>query len=311
MRHRREKWCKCRGCRRRVRFQFLHDKFLVSCHNGNMITYSDTKTLYGGDHALPLVIFQTDTVRAVVALQGAQLLEYRKDGVDYLWLSPKAIFQLGKSIRGGIPISAPWFGVNPDPLKVKHGFVRTTEWSVGEITGGLEFRFVHKGDEVFPYPFSLNYIMALENGLELSLTVENKGTKTMPYSWAWHSYHPVANLASVSVDGLEGIVYLDATQGFEKHLQSGPVRFEGEIDRVYENVGATQIIKGTPNLEITGENCPTAILWNPGATLAETLADVGGAYKEYICVERGAAFADFWELKPQEKRTSFLKIKNV
>jgi len=47
---------------------------------------------------------------AKIALQGAHIFEYKcSNKADILWLSPTSHFELGKAIRGGIPICWPRF----------------------------------------------------------------------------------------------------------------------------------------------------------------------------------------------------------
>jgi glucose-6-phosphate 1-epimerase len=272
--------------------------------------HTDAKILYGAAEALPLIVMEGAGFRAVIAVQGAQLLEYRSRGTDFLWLSPTAIFTHGQAIRGGIPICAPWFGVHPDNSKPKHGFVRNKAWVIEEQGQDfIIFSFQHVGDLLSKQAFRMTYKMQFGDALDLQMNIRNTGAVPMPFSWAFHSYHPVADLAAVRVGGLEGMEYLDATQGFKRIRQEGLVAFDGEIDRVYENVPPSQRIVGKPTLEISGENCPTAIVWNPGAALAGRMADVGEGYRDYICVERGAAFGDGWSLSGGAEKYAKLKIR--
>ena len=47
----------------------------------------------------------------VIAEQGAQVLEYRRDGEPpILWLSEQAAYRIGHGVRGGVPVCWPWFG---------------------------------------------------------------------------------------------------------------------------------------------------------------------------------------------------------
>lgn len=268
---------------------------------------------------LPLLEIDNPHCRAVVALQGAQLLEFTPHGGDaLLWLSPNAIFSPGKAIRGGIPVCLPWFGVNQHaPEQPKHGFARNRDWQLQHIATDpdgetrLGFGFEYNGTEpaLFPYPFSARLSLRLSQQLELTLMVANTGTDTLPLSWALHSYHPVADLAATRVTGLDGCRYLDNTRGLAPAVQTGEVRFSGEIDRAYERVGRTQVIEGNPRIVINGENCNSAIVWNPGAELAAGIGDIGaGNYAGFVCVERGAAFGDARHLHAGERLTSQLTL---
>ncbi len=73
--------------------------------------------------------------QAVIALQGAQLLEFKHKSIDgnavipLLWMPPTAVFATGKAIRGGIPLCFPWFGPHvQDASLPQHGFARISDW---------------------------------------------------------------------------------------------------------------------------------------------------------------------------------------
>ena len=49
---------------------------------------------------------------AKICLQGAQILSFKPNKqADFLWLSDTVEYKKGRSLRGGIPICWPWFGV--------------------------------------------------------------------------------------------------------------------------------------------------------------------------------------------------------
>jgi glucose-6-phosphate 1-epimerase len=294
---------------------------LIADHDS--ITLTDTNERYQSTgSALPLLVINNKYCEAVVALQGAHLLEFTPHkGEPLLWLSPNAIFESGQAIRGGIPVCLPWFGVNQQaPEKPKHGFVRNRDWQLSRVattdTGATQLTLVFKYEklepELFVFPFTVELNITLSDSLELSITTTNTGHETMPLSWAFHSYHPVANLADVRIEGLEGARYLDNTQGLAPDIQKGAISFSGEVDRVYENVKPTQLIKGRPAISVTGDNCDSAIVWNPGAENAAAMADVGPAnHEQFICLERGAAFNNAWVLSAGESRTSHVTISAI
>lgn len=284
------------------------------------VTLTDTCAHYQSPApGLPLLLIRNRHCEAVIALQGAQLLEYApRHGTPLLWLSPNAIFKAGTAIRGGIPVCLPWFGVNQQhPYKPKHGFVRNRDWQLTRATDTedgktrLTLTLDYQGEEpeLFEHPFKTELAISLGDTLELTLTTTNTGSSPMPLSWALHSYHPVADLERTQVQGLDGAHYLDNTRGLTSAHQSGPITFNGEVDRAYEKVGATQTIEGKPRISVSGENCDSAIVWNPGAKLAATISDIGAdTYNQFVCVERGAAFGDAWTLAAAESRTGKLTI---
>ncbi|MCX2779223.1 D-hexose-6-phosphate mutarotase [Microbulbifer thermotolerans] len=269
------------------------------------LSRTDSGALYG-EPGLELLKVQTRLCRAVIAVQGAQLLEFQAQGREpLLWLSPRAQFREGKPVRGGIPLCMPWFGVNRrDPAKPKHGLVRNAPWQLsgaralpdGEVE--LVFTYDHAGNVLFSTPFFCEVTMALGRGLRLQLALQNRGAERTEFSWAWHTYFPVEELCKVEVRGLEGCEYLDNTRDLQRFTQEGALTFSGEVDRIYEQAPERQQILTRAPIEARSENCHSVICWNPGAEMAETLEDVGEHYREYVCVEHGNAFSHNWQLEP-------------
>ena len=253
---------------------------------------------------LSLLKISHEKCSAVIAMQGAQLLEFSaRENQALLWLSPYAEFSVGKPVRGGIPVCAPWFGVNQEtPTLPKHGLLRTQEWQLTEAsedTAGVKLVFEYSSTEadyaVYPHRFNCRLEIGLGQSIALNFEVRNLGASAMPFSWALHSYHPVADLAQVKISELDQSFYLDNTQGLALCQQQGDLGFEGEIDRVYLSVNAQQSIQ-PDGILVRAENAPTAIVWNPGKELAENMTDVLDAYNQYVCLERGAAFDNAGDL---------------
>ena len=288
-------------------------------NNSAFLSSTNTATMYGASNSCPLIKVSTPLCDAIISYQGAQLLEFTPKSKDkesepsWIWLSPKAIFSEGKAIRGGIPICAPWFGVNQqNPQKPKHGLVRTQQWILKGIiesedgTVALSFQYTSTASDLLLYPhrFQLDLKITLSDQVKMSLTAYNLSDSNMPFSWAFHNYFCVDNLQDVHVSGLDEHRYLDAAKrdnagNFSVKNQQGDIYFKGEVDSVYEGTSEQQTIIGTPAIKIEGNNCPTTIVWNPGAELAKNMTDVGiEHYKKYICVERGAAFNDSWNIAP-------------
>lgn len=290
---------------------------LVAQHD--FLTLETSKTLYpaASGAGLPLLSVNTPACRAVIALQGAQLLEFTPaGGINLLWLSPNCIFNAGTALRGGVPVCLPWFGVNrEDPGKPKHGFARNISWNLiaAKITvdAGCEllFRLTSESSELFAYALTAELKMTLGKTAKLELKVINRDSRAFACSWALHSYHPVASLADVRVSGLADRDYLDNLAGHARMHQHGDVIFNGEVDRVFPAVENPLVINGTPTITLTHHNCPSVIVWNPGAANAAKIADIGAGQEQfYICVERGAVLDEEWLLAPDEVRSGWLEI---
>lgn len=286
--------------------------------NCDFIELTNSQTLYpnsSGD-GLALLRLNTPHCSAVIALQGAQLLAFTPKGSKpLLWLSPKCQFQAGKSPRGGIPVCLPWFGAHPeDANKPSHGFARTKDWQLERVDLDdnfceLVFSLTHCANDLFPHDFTARLTMQLGQDAKLNLEIHNTGNTAFKTSWALHTYFNVDDLSNAMVTGLEGRDYADKAQGFQTFTQLGPVGFAGEVDCVYENIQNAVSITGSPAIEITHYNCPSVVVWNPGAKLAATMSDVGaGNERGYICVERGAVRGDTWSLEAKEHRSAWIRI---
>lgn len=289
------------------------------------IQLGDANTFTGSSNQhekLPVLTIDTPLCRAAIALQGAQLLDFvrKSDQQKLIWCSPKAIFKKGKAVRGGIPVCFPWFGAHQtDSSKPNHGFVRDHDWTLlsasnnsdGELTLSFGFNSCSETLELFPHSFEAQLDFTLGNSVDIRFSVKNTSDTEMPCSWALHSYLPVTDLAATEVVGLDGCNYLNTVGSPSHEIQSGPVTFPCEVDRVYADVGHSQTINsGSRIIVVSGENCPTAIVWNPGAELASTMADLGAkASREFVCVERGAAFSNAWSIASGEQKTATASVK--
>lgn len=269
---------------------------------------------------LPLLVVETELCSAVISLQGAHLLEFKTTSGDpLLWLSPNCDFSPGTALRGGVPLCLPWFGVNQtDPTKPKHGFARNNFWELGEAhllnDGSVElaFLFLSDANELFPFDFSAELRITLGNSAKLELTINNTDTESFDCSWAMHNYHRISSLNDVRVVGLTEKKYLDNLENHAEKYQSGDVNFPGPVDRVYHAIDNTVSISGSPSIEITHSNCPSVVVWNPGAEAAAKIADIGeGQEQFYICVERGAVFSEKWYLPAGTSKSAWMEFKQI
>ena len=66
----------------------------------------------------PKVVLSTADATAEVYLHGATLTSWKVGGEELIFVSPKAVFEPPKAIRGGVPVCFPQFGML-GPLKVR------------------------------------------------------------------------------------------------------------------------------------------------------------------------------------------------
>ena len=265
---------------------------------------------------LPIIRVHTQKCDALIAIQGAHLLSFKaQDGNQLLWVSPNCDFTSGVALRGGIPVCLPWFGPNTDPAKPKHGFARNQDWIFTKaklLANGdaeLVFTFASNANDLFDFDFVAQLVMTLGDKIKLEICVSNLDKKNFDCSWVLHSYHPVTSLNNVQVKGLAGRTYLDNLEKHAAKVQHGDVDFPGEVDRVFPAIENPLEIVGTPNIHITHHNCPSVVVWNPGAANAAKMADVGAGNEQgYICVERGAVLDEKWNIAAGENKTAWVEI---
>src|SRR5215471_12891548 len=88
-----------------------------------------------GNGGLPKVHIRSAVATGDIYLHGAHVTSWRpSDAEEILFLSPASKWEDGKAIRGGVPISFPWFADKAgDPKAPAHGFVRTKSWLLNSI----------------------------------------------------------------------------------------------------------------------------------------------------------------------------------
>ncbi|MGB0733046.1 MAG: D-hexose-6-phosphate mutarotase [Pontibacterium sp.] len=266
------------------------------------VSLSDSSQEFSTPQVQPILVINHPACTGSIALQGAQVLSYKATGGNELiWLSPCADFTPGASIQGGIPICLPWFGDNRHyASQLKHGFVRNRAWQLTEAhenSKSVTLSFMYKSTmedlTLFPHPFISKITVSFGHTLSLHISVTHDGKGKMPLSWALHSYFMTEDIGYARVSGLEGFNYLDNTLGLSTHTQTSTIEFNGEFDRVYECTPDTVVISGHPTIRVNAESQPTTIVWNPGAQLARKMKDIGeDNHRNFLCVERGAAFGD-------------------
>ncbi|MDP2418178.1 MAG: D-hexose-6-phosphate mutarotase [Hydrogenophaga sp.] len=258
-----------------------------------------------GPGGLPFIHVHNAHAQACISLYGGQVLSFRPHAhTDLLFLSEQAVYQLGKAIRGGVPLCWPWFGPDPQALgRPNHGFARTRLWSLlatGHTPNGETHITLGLTDEpdtrtLWPHAFELTLNITLGATLELVLTTRNTGTAPFDITQALHSYFAVSDSAQATVTGLDGCTYIDNATGAHGVLrqQAGGVRFEGEVDRIYTGAPAELALQdraGQRTLSIASTGSQTAVVWNPGAAVAARMADLpSGGERHFVCVETANA----------------------
>lgn len=259
---------------------------------------------------------QGDT--ATISLHGAQVLSWRTAHHDAyhtlqererLYLSPRinwqAVAQGRSAIRGGIPICWPQFN-RRGPLP-KHGVARLLPWTLQTQTpDSATLRLRHTdvpphllhsqaqtaGDACEPlwlHAFEATLLVKLTTGgLSLRLRVRNTGSTPMPFTTAFHGYLATAQIAQTRITGAEDIRYWDARANANPShpVQQGPIRFAGEVDRVYPAFDATLSCGDAAVRSQQSASLGQTVIWNPHAALCAHLLDLPPyAWQHFVCIE--------------------------
>lgn len=264
----------------------------------------------------PIARLRHGQAQAVVALHGAQVLNWVIGGIGLLWLSPVARIRAGKGLRGGIPVCWPWFADHPDdPSKPAHGFVRHQDWSVAgtcatpdAVSITLATATTEADQALWPHRAELRLTVRLGAALALQLETQNVGHVPFPLSEALHTYFRVSDIANVAVTGLEGRDYLDKLDAFVRKSQAGPIAIAGEVDRIYLGDTSRIVIedRGTGRrLLVASTGSRSAVVWNPWTAKSARLGDMGSpeAYRQMLCVETANAGDDVVRLAPGAAHT--------
>ncbi|WOJ94837.1 D-hexose-6-phosphate mutarotase [Congregibacter variabilis] len=264
----------------------------------------------------PLIEINNSHATASIALHGAQVLSYQPHGQEpVLWVSKDAVYAEGKSVRGGVPICWPWFGAHPDADKAPHGFVRNCFWRLRSIQqradDSTELVLFLEDDQhsrgLWPVPFALELRVSVGQSLSLSLTMTNRATIPQTLTAALHSYFYVGDIDAAVVGGLEQVEYLDALQEFRRFTQVGEIRFDAELDRIYEQCDADEWIEDEAlgrKICLHKKNSQSTVVWNPWVDKSARMDDfeVGG-YRRMVCVETGNVARDAVNLAPGMSHT--------
>ncbi len=284
-----------------------------------------TVAFAAGAGGLPFVRMTNKAAEAEVCLLGGHVWAFqRTGGRPVLWMSPKAVFAEGKPIRGGIPVCWPWFGALKDKADAPaHGYVRTRLWEVREVQEPspsktllvLGLRSESAPSDLFPHPFDLTISVEVGDELVVDLVTVNRGAAAFSYTAALHTYFAVSEVRNVSVGGLDGCAYIDTVGGVWRtgQRQKDVVRFEAEVDRIYQNTNSECVINDPAwkrRIHVAKQGSASTVVWNPWTAKAERLTDLGGEnYPRFVCVETTNAADDVVVVPAGETRHLTARIR--
>lgn len=268
------------------------------------------QVVFKESNGVTVVEVNNDHGTATIALQGAHLISWTPTGQQpVVWVSPEAKPTPGKSIRGGIPVCWPWFGAHASEAGYPaHGYVRTMPWAVTHIEaladGGhrLNFRFIDNDTSrtQWPHPCELELVLTLGASLEAELITRNTGNEAFTIGEALHTYFQVSDVREITIDGLDGVSYLDKVDDFACKQQTGAITIGSEVDRVYLATAHDCVINDPTlgrRIRIAKRGSQSTVVWNPWIEKADKMGDLGpNGYLRMVCVESANAVSDVVEV---------------
>jgi glucose-6-phosphate 1-epimerase len=268
----------------------------------------------------------TPAAKATIYLQGSHLTHWQPAGhKPVIFLSRKSDFAPGKPIRGGVPIAFPWFANRHDGKKgPSHGFARIQDWTLtfAALAGeDLHLTLTQAPTELsrsLGYDhFHLVFQFTIGRSLTMQLTVANDAETPLVFEEAMHTYYSIVDIHEVSVDGLDGVTYIDKVDNFKEKVQHGPIKVTGQTDRVYLNTATTCVLHdeaGKRRITIAKKNSNTTVVWNPWEDGALKIPDLDPSeWHEYIAVETVNAAADAVTLAPGKTHTmqAYISVEEI
>jgi glucose-6-phosphate 1-epimerase len=269
-----------------------------------------------GNGGLPRISITTPAATAEIYLHGAQVTSWRPVGhEDVIFLSEHSQFETGKAIRGGIPVCFPWFRNKvDDPKAPSHGVVRTKAWELDSVeshgdTVVVSLSTVSDAGTRAWWPFDFHLMHRATIGAELiqELVTTNTGAAPARFEEALHTYYRVGAATQVRISGLDGVAYLDNTDGNREKRQAGDIVFTAQTDRAYlDTTHAVEIADPVlrRRIRLEKQNSRTTVVWNPWSTGAQTLSDLGDEeWRTMACVEASNIRVYPVDLAPGQQHT--------
>ncbi len=251
-----------------------------------------------GKGGLPRIAVTAAAAAGEMYLLGAEVTSWRPRGQEeVLFVSAASKWEDGRAIRGGVPICFPWFGNKADdPKAPAHGFVRARPWQLDSIVqrGDAVTVAMSTGSDVeskklWPAEFRLIYRATFGTELTLELEMTNTGSAPLKFEEALHTYFRVGDVSQARVRGLDGIHYLDKTDGNREKTQQGDVTIVKETDNVYLDTPHTAELEDPVlrrRIRVSKQNSLATVVWNPWIEKTKAMSDLGDdEWKQMLCIE--------------------------
>lgn len=262
---------------------------------------------------LTLLQLDSGSFCATLSLLGGQLLSFQPYGQQaWLYMSPQAVLQPGKAIRGGVPVCWPWFGAHPtDPDAPSHGVARQQSWQLLAVEqDGDAFHVKLQGPQWQGLSVQLDYTLA-DSFIGMQLHTHNNSTQAHTVSAALHSYLAVSDSRSIRLEGLENTVFEDKVAARFSRMPSEPLQLNGELDAIVYS--EADVVLTDPawrrRLRVSREGSASVVVWNPWQDKAARLADLPDeGWHDFICIEAANAGEDSRLLQAGDSHTLHCRI---
>lgn len=251
---------------------------------------------------------------AKIALQGGHVMHWqpKTEKFPVLWLSDYARYVKGRSIRGGVPICWPWFGAHPtDSTLCPHGFARVIPWEIidadstytGATRIALQMQQTPEAKRQLSYPYNLTLMLTIGRRLRIELATTNLAEHPFVIGEAFHTYLNISDIEKIKVTGLQECVYADKMRKYERHVENGYLKFNGEFDRMFLNHTSDCVIHDAGYnrlIRVSKSGSNSTVVWTPGAEKAHAMGDMGDGdeWRKMICVETTNAMENSVVINP-------------
>lgn len=257
-----------------------------------------------------------------ICLYGAHVTSFRPhDSMEVLYLSPESNFEVGKAIRGGIPVCFPWFGPHKtDPEMPQHGFARLTYWDVlktatlpsGETMVELQLCSSEETKVYWPHDFCAQLTVTVGSTMTVTLKVTNTSSAPFDYTCALHSYFELSSIDNLLIYGLHETTYYNQLTS-ENGIQEEEVLLVQEpTTRHYLDTQSAVIMEDfifKKKIRIAKVGSRVTTVWNPWEEACAKMDDLpDDAYETFVCVETVNAFNNPIMLAPNESHETSAQI---
>jgi len=262
--------------------------------------------IQAGEGNLPFIHIVNNSAKASICLLGGHVTSYIPNGQeDLLWMSSKSAFEVGKPIRGGIPVCWPWFGKNTEnPDAPMHGLARIMMWEVNDIRELtpeqteviLLLKDSPETHKFWDFKFELELKILIGETLTLTLTTINCDEEDFTISEALHSYFNISDIQSITILGFDEKPYLSKVGEPKAGVNHGPIYITKETDHVFQDIQDDAVIadpKFARTIVVSKYNSNSSVVWNPWIAKSQKMADFpDDGYKTMVCVETTNALED-------------------